>query len=127
MHNYKRGYNFEIRVRDKFREKGFVAERKAASAPYDLIIMKDGRVSFIIDAKKTGQRDKDHLYVSKEDIRSVKEEAEKIGATPLLVYGLYRTPIYVDIADDLLTGESKNVRLEKGTKLDDFLDNYLNS
>ncbi len=127
MHNYKRGYNFEIRVRDKFREKGFVAERKAASAPYDLIIMKDGRVSFIIDAKKTGQRDKDHLYVSKEDIRSVRDEAEKIGATPLIVYGLYRTPIYVGLVEDLLEGDGKNVRLEKGIKLEDFLENYLSN
>ncbi len=124
MHNYKRGYNFEIRVRDKFRKNGYEAERKAASAPYDLIVMRDGRVSFIIDAKKTGQRDKDHLYVSKEDIKDVKNEAEKIGATPLIVYGFYRTPIYVGTVDELLDREGKNVRLEEGIKLENFLDNY---
>ncbi|MFP4117052.1 MAG: hypothetical protein ACLFQ8_02900 [Candidatus Aenigmatarchaeota archaeon] len=124
MHNYKRGYNFEIRVRDTFRDKGYEAERKAASAPYDLIVMKDGRVSFIIDAKKTGQRDKDHLYVSKEDIKDVKNEAEKIGATPLIVYGFYRTPIYVGTVDELLERGGKNVRLEQGIKLEKFIDNY---
>ncbi len=124
MHNYKRGYNFEIRVRDKFRESGYEAERKAASAPYDLLIMKDGRISFIIDAKKTGQKDKDHLYVDRKSIESVKEEAEKIGSVPLIVYGFYRTPIYVKEAEELLDRDGKHIRLEGGVKLDDFLENY---
>ncbi len=124
MHNYKRGYNFEIRVRDEFREKGYVAERKAASAPYDLIIMKDGRIEFIIDAKKTGQRDKDHIYVDRESIESVKKEAEKLGSVPLIVYGFYRTPIYVELAGDLIEREGKHIRLEEGVKLSSFLDNY---
>lgn len=124
MHNYKRGYNFEIRVRDTFRDNGYEAERKAASAPYDLIVMKEGKIHFIIDAKKTGQRDKDHLYVSKKDIESVKEEAEKIGSTPLIVYGFYRSPIYVGTVDELLDREGKNVRLEEGIELENFLQNY---
>ncbi len=124
MHNYKRGYNFELRVRDKFREFGYSAERKAASAPYDLLVMKDGRVVFVIDAKKTGQRNKDHIYVSKDSIRSVKEEAERLGTSPLIIYGFYRTPLYVEPAEDLLEREGKHVRLEGEVKLENFLDNY---
>lgn len=124
MQNYKRGYNFEIRVRDKFREEGFEAERKAASAPYDLLVMKDGQIVFIIDAKKTGQRDKDHLYVEKGSIKSVLEESKKLGAQPLIVYGFYRSPIFVGFPSELLEGDDKTVRLEGSMELSEFLDNY---
>jgi len=124
MRNYKRGYNFEIRVRDGFREEGFEAERKAASAPYDIFVIKDGRIVFIVDAKKTGQRDKDHIYVSRETVEKIKREAENVGAQPLITYGFYRTPIYVETASELLEEDGENVRLEKGVKLKDFLENY---
>lgn len=124
MQNYKRGYNFEIRVRDKFRDHGFEAERKAASAPYDLLVMKDGKVVFLIDAKKTGQRDKDHLYVERESIKSVVEESEKVGSQPLIAYGFYRSPIYVGFPSELLEEEGKTVRLEESLEMDEFLENY---
>ncbi|MFP4045823.1 MAG: hypothetical protein ACLFS3_02075 [Candidatus Aenigmatarchaeota archaeon] len=124
MTNYKRGYNFEIRIRNKFRDHGYQAERKAASSPYDLMVMKDGRIVFIADAKKTGQRDKDHIYVRKESIESVIEEAEKLGTEPLILYGFYRSPIYVALAEDIVDKGGKTVRLEESTKLDDLLDNF---
>lgn len=124
MQNYKRGYNFEIRVRDEFRDSGFQAERKAASAPYDIIVMKDGQIVFLIDAKKTGQRDKDYIYVERGSIKTVVDESEKIGAQPLIVYGFYRTPIYVAFPLKLLEKESKTVRLEGSMKLEKFLENF---
>lgn len=124
MQNYKRGYNFEIRVRDKFRDHGFVAERKAASAPYDLLVMKDGQIVFLIDAKKTGQRDKDHLYVERESIETVLEESDKIGTQPLIVYGFYRSPIYVGFPDELLDEEGRTIRLEESLELDEFLEKF---
>ncbi|MFP4633867.1 MAG: hypothetical protein ACLFM9_02745 [Candidatus Aenigmatarchaeota archaeon] len=124
MQNYKRGYNFEIRVRDTFRDSGFEAERKAASAPYDIFVMKDGRVVFIVDAKKTGQKDRDYIYVGRETVEKIKNEAEKIGAQPLITYGFYRSPIYVETPPELLGREGKNIRLEEGVKLEGFLDNY---
>lgn len=127
MHNYKRGYNFEIRTRNKFRDLGYQAERKAASAPYDLMVMKDGRMVFIIDTKKTAQRDKDHIYVEKKDVRSIIEEAEKIGTQPLIVYGFYRTPIYVELPSKMMDHEGKTVRLEEGIELEDFMENYRDS
>lgn len=124
MQNYKRGYNFELRVRNKFRENGFEAERKAASAPYDLIVLKDGRVIFLIDAKKTAQRDKDYLYVSRESLERVIRESEKVGAQPLIAYGFWRTPIYVEFPTELVDKDGKNVRLEAGMELEEFLDKY---
>lgn len=124
MTNYRRGYNFEIRVRDKFREFGFEAERKAASSPYDIIVMKDGRINFIVDSKKTGQRDKDYLYIRKETVDKMIEESEKLGAESLILYGFYRTPIYVEFPKELKDVDSKTIRLEESMKLTDFLENY---
>lgn len=124
MQNYKRGYNFEIRVRNKFRENGFEAERKAASAPYDLLVMKDGRIFFLIDAKKTAQKDKNYIYVSMGSLKSIIQESEKVGAQPLIAYGFYRTPIYVEFPSELVSKESKNVRLEEGIEIEEFLENY---
>lgn len=124
MTNYKRGYNFEIRVRNKFRDLGFYAERKAASSPYDIIVMKDGRVEFVIDSKKTGQRDKDYIYITRENVEKMVNEADKIGAQPLIIFGFYRTPIYVELPQDLLKEDGKTIRLEKSLKLTNFLEKY---
>lgn len=124
MHNYKRGYNFEIRVRNRFREEGYEAERKAASAPYDLMVMKDGRVVFIADTKKTAQRDRDYIYVEKESVESVIEEAEKIGTQPLIIYGFYRSPIFVAIPVDIVETGNKTIRLGGSMKLGGFLENF---
>jgi len=63
MTNYRKGVAFEFRVRDLFRKFGYAAERKAASSPYDIIVLKDGSVRFVVDAKKTSQRDKNFLYI----------------------------------------------------------------
>lgn len=124
MHNYRRGYNFELRVRDKFRELGFEAERKAASAPYDLMVLKDGRVVFLIDAKKTAQRGRDYIYVNRSSVESIVEESKRVGAQPLIVYGFYRTPIYVGFPSELLECEGKTIRLGEGMELTDFLENF---
>lgn len=124
MQNYKRGYNFEIRVRDKFRESGFEAERKAASAPYDLLVMKDGQIVFLIDAKKTGQRDRDYIYVERGSLESIIEESEKVQAQPLITYGFYRTPIYVGFPSELMERGSKTVRVEESMTLEKFLENF---
>lgn len=124
MSNYKRGANFEYRVRDLFREKGFQAERKAASSPYDLLVLDGGEVVFVVDAKKTSISDREHLYVSKDDIEKIIESGEKLGAQPLITYGFQRTDIFVAFPGELLGGDNKHVRLEEGISLDSFLDNW---
>ncbi len=119
MTNYGKGVAFEFRVRDLFRKLGYVAERKAASSPYDIIVMKDGSVKFLVDAKKTSQKDKKFIYIKQADLEKIIKESKKLGARPLVVYGFYRSPIFVDFPGKLV---KKNVaRLTGGIRLEDFL------
>jgi len=120
MTNYRKGVAFEFRVRDLFRKFGYNAERKAASSPYDIIVMKDGAINFLVDAKKTSQKDKNFLYIKKADLEKIIRESEKIGARPLLVYGFYRSSIFVAFPEKLV--EKNVVRLEEGLELESFLD-----
>lgn len=125
MTNYKKGRTFEYRVRDTFRDFGFKAERKAASSPYDVIIMNEhGDVVFLVDAKKTSQRDKDYIYLKKEDLEKIIRESKKFKAQPLMTYGFYRTPIYIGFPNELLEEDGKTVRVEGGMILEKFLENY---
>ncbi len=121
MTNYQKGARFEYRVRDLFRKFGYQAERKAASSPYDIIVMKDGRIEFIIDAKKTSQRDKKRIYLKKQDIEKLIKESKRIKTTGIFVYGFYRTPIYFEYAKDLK--DKKVIKLKGRKKLKDFLKN----
>ncbi len=117
MTNYKKGAAFEFRVRNIFRRFGYEAERKAASSPYDIIVMKNGKVVFVVDAKKTSQKDKSFIYVRRSDVEKIINESKKLGAKPLIVYGFYRTPVFVAFPEEM--GEV--IRLEVGKKLEDFL------
>jgi len=121
MTNYKKGARFEYRVRDLFRKFGYEAERKAASAPYDIIVIRDGKVCFIVDAKKTSQRKKDYIYLKRSDLDKLIKESEKIGAVPLVIYGFYRTPVFVEFPDNIKN--KKTIRLEKGLELKKYLSN----
>ena len=119
MTNYRKGSRFEYRVRDFFRKLGYTAERKAASAPYDIIVMKDGRIDFLIDAKKTSQKDKKAIYISRDDVEKIIKEAKKLCARPLIIYGFHRTPLYVAFPEDLLKKDV--IKVEEGMKLVDYL------
>lgn len=50
MTNYERGRRFEYRVRDLFKEHGFVVIRAAQSKPVDLVCLKDG-ISVLVECK----------------------------------------------------------------------------
>lgn len=119
MTNYKKGVAFEFRVRDIFRRYGYVAERKAASSPYDVIVMKDGVISFVIDAKKTSQKDRGFIYIKKADVEKIIKESGKLGARPLIVYGFQRSPAFVTFPEKLI--KRGVVKLEPGLELKTFL------
>ncbi len=118
MTNYRKGAAFEFRVRDLFRKFGYEAERKAASSPYDIIVMKEGRVVFLVDAKKTSQRGKNFIYVKRSDVEKIMREAKKLGAKPLIAYGFYRSPIFVAFPEEF----EGVVKLEPGLELKKFLE-----
>lgn len=122
MTNYKKGTAFEFRVRDLFRKHGYSAERKAASSPYDIIVMRDGIVKFLVDAKKTSQDGRGFIYVRTADLEKIVREAEKLVARPLIIYGFLRSPAYVAFPEELL--KKKAARLEACLELDEFLSSY---
>lgn len=120
MTNYRKGIAFEFRVRDLFRKCGYTAERKAASSPYDIIVMKNGITKFLVDAKKTSQRDKEYLYVTRADLEKIIRESKRFNTRPLIIYGFYRSPIFVAFPEELLKKETG--RVEPGLKLKNFLE-----
>lgn len=124
MTNYRKGYNFEMRVKKLFDGFGFKAERKAASSPYDIVVMKDGRIVFIIDAKKTSQKNKKYLHIRKEDVEKIIKESEKLHTEPLIIYSFYRTPVYIEFPKELNTNK-KTIRLEQGLTLRHFLKKFV--
>ncbi|UCG95761.1 MAG: hypothetical protein JSV92_01785 [archaeon] len=123
MTNYRKGMAFEFRVRDLFRKYGYTAERKAASSPYDIIVMKNGKINFLVDAKKTSQRDKDFLYVKRNDLEKIIAESKKLGARPLIIYGFYRSPAFVAFPEKLM--KKNAARLEAGLELKEYLEGRL--
>lgn len=50
MTNYEKGRRFEYRVRDLFKEQGFVVIRSAKSKPVDLVCLKNG-TSVLVECK----------------------------------------------------------------------------
>ncbi|MCD6414598.1 MAG: hypothetical protein J7L23_03140 [Candidatus Diapherotrites archaeon] len=118
--SYRTGRSFEYRARDVFREHGYQCDRKAASSPYDLLVQEDGKTLFLAECKKTGK--KDYIYVSEPDIEKLLRESKRQNAIPLLLYGFYRTPVF--IADPhKIQKTGKMFKLEKGDnrELSDFL------
>jgi len=123
--NYQSGRRFEYRVRDLFKEHGFQAKRKASSSPYDILVLKEGKSQFVVDAKHTSQRDKEYIYISRGDVEKIVEIARELNCTPLVCYGFYRTPIYAEFGEKLLKeNDGKNIRLEEGEKLKRFLNMF---
>lgn len=125
MTNYRKGYNFEMRVKKIFDKFGFKAERKAASSPYDIVVMKNGKIIFVADAKKTSQKNKNYVHVKKEDVNKIINESKKLNTEPLLIYSFYRKPIYVEFPKDLKL-KGRTIRLEEGIKLENFLMKWKN-
>lgn len=54
MSNYRKGRRFEYRVRNLFKDHGFVVIRAAQSKPIDLVCLKNGK-SVIVECKVNKQ------------------------------------------------------------------------
>ncbi len=120
--NYQRGYNFELRVRNIFRDFGLRAERQPGSKPFDILVFKGGEAKFVIDAKKTL---KEELYLKKKDLEELIKYAYSWGAYPLIVYSLLGSPPYVAFPKDIIGGEGESIKLIGGLELKDFLVSYV--
>ena len=110
---YKKGYMFEWKVKKLFEKHGFYAKRSPASKPYDIEVIKDGKIVFLVECKKTS---KNVLYVY--GLEELVDVAKKFGALPLLVYGFYRTPPYVKI---VMGDKEKVLKDETHITLEEYL------
>ena len=122
MANYSKGRSFEYRSVDIFRKHKYECNRKAGSSPYDVVAYKKGKVVFIAECKKTMKED--IIYISKKDIEKLSKEAKKQGATPVILYGFARSPVFVALPRELKT-KGKMYKLIKNNN--ETLDNFLKS
>lgn len=114
MTNYQKGYRFEYKVEKIFKENGFIATRSPASkTPIDIYVMSD-TVNYLAQCKTTN---KEKLYIYK--LTDLIEQADKINATPLLIYSFYYTTPYVKEVEKKkysLSKEKENLELQNYLK-----------
>jgi len=79
MTKYEKGRRFEYRIRDLFKEHGFVVIRGAQSKPVDLVCLKDG-TSILVECKTRKSS------LSKNGKKQLMELAEVSKAIPILAY-----------------------------------------
>jgi len=76
---YKRGYNFERRVRKYLEGLGYTVFRAAGSKPIDLIVFTHG-AGFILECKVSKK------YLRKENVERMLKIHEKTGLIPVFAY-----------------------------------------
>lgn len=90
MNEYRKGYNFERRVRIYLEKLGYIVFRAAGSKPIDLIVT-NGKKTFIIECKV------DKSYVRKRDINRLIEYHNKTGYLPIIAYRKNRKIIFYNV------------------------------
>jgi len=125
MTSYAIGRVLEYRTKAIFEKHGFVVDRRGASKPADLVVKRNGVVLFACECKRTSKKDKDTLYVEKEDVDRCIEFAKRDMAKPLLVVSFYRSPVYVFDAREMKT-ERKMIRVDRGQgeEIEEFLKHF---
>ena len=79
MTNYEKGRRFEYRVRDLFKEHGFIVIRAAQSKPIDLVCLKNGK-SVLVECKTTKRS------LGKNGKKALLDMAKTSKAIPILAY-----------------------------------------
>jgi len=73
MTNYSRGYNFELRVLNYYKRRGFFAVRSSGShGPADIVAIKNGETR-LIQCKLNG-------YISPDELKALKAACDRAGA-----------------------------------------------
>jgi len=76
---YKRGKEFEYRVRDYFKDQGyFVLRSPRSGGPIDLVAIKQGEVLFI--------QCKSSPYLRPKEVHTITTVAESVGASPIFAF-----------------------------------------
>jgi Holliday junction resolvase len=114
--NYARGYVLEWKIKKILEKNGFLVFRSPASRDAaDLFASKEGK-SFLIQAKKTGVRGKDNMYIY--GLEGLIDMAKEHRAKPLLAYSFYYSPIYVK---EVSSGSLKLSKGGENLELDRFV------
>ncbi len=113
--NYRKGRAFEYRVKESFEKRGYHVRRNPCSKPHDLLVGREGRNQFVCECKKSSKK---AIYIYSPDVRDLIEGAKANYAKPIVVYGFYRTDIYVRPVE-----KEEDLKLEPGMTLDEFIDN----
>jgi Holliday junction resolvase len=105
MVNLKRmGARFEYRVAHLFERFGYFWDRSGSSLGIDLKILKEGRLRFLVNCKKTSKLEP--IYLKKFEVEQLEAKAFQFGAQGLICFGFRRTPIFVVTLDELPRLES---------------------
>lgn len=119
----RRGTRFEYRVAHEFEDRGYLWDRSGSSLGVDLKVFKAGELRFLVSYKKTSA--KDVIYLSKAEVESLTDEAERREVQGLICYGFYRTPVFVVPLENItgLEGTEKSYKLVRdgGMALEAFL------
>ena len=107
--SYRKGYEFERRVRKLLEERGYVVFRSAGSKPVDLIVT-DGRETYVIECK-VNRGD-----LRREDLERMLKIHRRTRYIPVLAYRGRRGVRFVN----LLTGE--DMEFPDLASLDRFMD-----
>lgn len=121
----RRGVSFEYRVAYLFERFGYSWDRSGSSLGMDLKISKGGRLSYLVNCKKTSGRGP--IYLPRREVERLREGTSSTGADGLICFGFYRTPVLALTLADVpkLKGTRLSYKLypEDGRPLRGFLSN----
>lgn len=95
----QKGTRWEYNVAYLFERFGYSWDRSGSSLGIDLKIWKDGRLRYLVSAKKTSTLGP--IYLPRREVERLKISANETGAGGLICFGFRRTPILVITLDEI--------------------------
>ncbi len=86
-----KGINFEYRTAYLFERFGYTWDRSGSSLGIDLKILKDGRLRYLVNCKKTSTQGP--IYLPRIEVDRLALGAKQAGVPGLVCFGFHRTPI----------------------------------
>lgn len=106
-----RGTQFEYRTAYLFEEFGYEWDRSRSSLGTDLKILKDGKLRYLVNCKKTSKAKA--IYIPQKEVMQLEKKSGRRSAQGLICFGFYRTPIFTHTLESI----KKVKRTKKSYKL----------
>jgi len=120
----RRGTRYEYRVANVFERFGYSWDRSGSSLGIDLKILRDGKLRYLVNCKKTSKLGP--IYLPKFEVERLVTMASQSGAQGLICFGFRRTPIFAITIDQVprldCTRLSYKVYPSDGCPLAEFLE-----